>query len=51
MTVGHLVFTLTTTAYILIAIKFLEEKDLQKSIGQPYTEYKKKVPMLFPFTK
>lgn len=51
MTLGHLIFTLITTAYILIAIKFLEEKDLEKSIGKKYTLYKKQVPMLIPFTK
>lgn len=51
MTVGHFIFTLTTTLYILIAIKFLEERDLEKSIGAEYTAYKKKVPMLLPFTK
>lgn len=51
MTIGHLIFTLTTTAYILVAIKFLEEKDLEKSIGKKYTLYKEQVPMLIPFTK
>lgn len=51
MTAGHLIFTLTTTAYILVAIKFLEERDLEKSIGNKYTAYKKQVPMLIPFTK
>jgi len=51
MTVSHLVFTITTTLYILIAVKFLEEKDLERSIGRRYLVYKKKVPMLIPFTK
>ncbi|AYN03354.1 methanethiol S-methyltransferase [Flavobacterium sp. 140616W15] len=49
MTLGHLVFTLTTTAYIFIAVKFLEEKDLQKFYGEEYKNYQKKVPMLLPF--
>jgi len=51
MTVGHLLFTVVTTAYILIAVKYLEEKDLKKLIGKDYEEYQKKVPMIVPFTK
>lgn len=51
MTVGHLLFAVVTTLYILIAVKYLEEKDLRKSIGEKYQEYQKKVPMIFPFTK
>jgi len=51
MTVGHLLFAVITTVYILIAVKFLEEKDLRKSIGEKYVEYQKKVPMIIPFTK
>ncbi|KAA9038369.1 isoprenylcysteine carboxylmethyltransferase family protein [Ginsengibacter hankyongi] len=50
MTMGHLIFAITTTLYILIAIKFLEEKDLRKIHGQEYEEYQKKVPMIVPFT-
>lgn len=49
MTVGHLVFTLTTTIYIFIAVKFLEEKDLKDFYGEEYQSYQKKVPMLLPF--
>ncbi|MGJ8593339.1 MAG: methanethiol S-methyltransferase [Aquaticitalea sp.] len=51
MTVGRLLFAAVTTAYILIAVKFLEEKDLKKLIGKPYEDYQKRVPMIFPFTK
>ena len=51
MTVGHLMFAITTTLYILIAVKFWEEKDLRDSIGEEYEEYQKKVPMIVPFTK
>ena len=46
MTVAHLVFTLGTTAYILIAIQF-EERDLVRS-HKEYAEYRRKVPMLLP---
>lgn len=48
MTVGHLLFAVVCTAYIYIAVKYLEEKDLKKSIGKPYEEYQKQVPMLLP---
>lgn len=51
MTVGHLLFTVVTTLYILIAVKYLEEKDLRKTLGKKYEEYQEKVPMLVPFTK
>ena len=51
MTTGHLLFTVITTVYIFIAVKFLEEKDLRKSIGEPYAAYQKKVSMIIPFTK
>lgn len=51
MTFGHLLFAIVTTLYILSAVKYLEEKDLRKSIGKEYEEYQKKVPMIIPFTK
>jgi methanethiol S-methyltransferase len=49
MTLGHLVFSLTTTAYILVAVKFLEERDLRKAFGKEYEDYQRSVPMLIPF--
>jgi len=51
MTYGRLLFAVVTTAYILIAVKFLEEKDLKKIIGKDYEAYQKRVPMIFPFIK
>ncbi len=51
MTVGHLLFAVVTTAYILVAVKFLEEKDLRKALGEKYEVYQKEVPMIIPFTK
>ncbi|MCK0192510.1 methanethiol S-methyltransferase [Arenibacter sp. F20364] len=51
MTVGHLFFALVTTVYILIAVKYLEEKDLKKFIGEKYETYQKEVPMIIPYTK
>ncbi len=47
MTVGHLLFAAVTTAYILIALQ-LEERDLVAMLGNSYTDYKSRVPMLFP---
>ena len=47
MTVAHLVFSIATTAYILIAIQ-LEEKDLVNAYGDAYRHYKQNVPMIVP---
>ncbi len=51
MTTGHLLFAAVTTAYIVIAVKYFEEKDLRNEIGDAYVKYEKRVPMLIPFTK
>jgi protein-S-isoprenylcysteine O-methyltransferase Ste14 len=51
MTAGHLLFSIVTTVYVFIAIKYLEEKDLKDAIGEPYIEYQKEVPMIIPFIK
>jgi methanethiol S-methyltransferase len=47
MTVGHLVFAIMTTAYILVGI-FLEERDLMRAHSVEYAAYRARVPMLFP---
>jgi len=47
MTAAHLVFALTTTAYILVAIQ-LEEHDLVAEHGASYESYRRRVPMLVP---
>jgi protein-S-isoprenylcysteine O-methyltransferase Ste14 len=47
MTVGHLLFALATTGYILIAIQ-LEERDLIDLFGDQYRRYRQNVSMLFP---
>lgn len=51
MTVGHLFFSIMTTLYIIISVKYFEEKDLRNFIGEEYDTYKNKVPMFIPFTK
>lgn len=50
MTVGHLIFAIATTAYILIAIQ-LEERDIMSVHGTAYEEYRKQVSMLLPIPK
>lgn len=47
MSLGHLIFSIATTAYILVGV-FFEERDLVKAHGQDYLNYRKQVPMLVP---
>jgi len=50
MSAAHLLFAALTTGYILTAIKF-EEKDLMTHFGEKYSNYKRLVPKIIPFTK
>jgi len=48
MTVGHLLFALVTTGYIIIAVLYLEEKDLIAELGDDYHAYRRDVPAFVP---
>jgi len=50
MTFAHLLFSVATTAYILLAIQF-EERDLVREFGDTYEDYRRTVPMLVPSLK
>ena len=50
MTLGHLIFSVGTTTYILIALQF-EERDLVRIHGSAYESYRERVSMLLPLPK
>ena len=47
MTVGHLLFAIGMSAYIVLAVPH-EERDLVKALGHDYVEYQKRVPKFVP---
>jgi protein-S-isoprenylcysteine O-methyltransferase Ste14 len=50
MTVAHLLFSVATTGYILLAIQW-EERDLVREHASFYKQYRQSVPMLIPFSR
>lgn len=47
MTVGHLLFAVATTSYILLGV-WLEERDLMARFGAAYAAYRRRTPTFFP---
>jgi protein-S-isoprenylcysteine O-methyltransferase Ste14 len=50
MTVGHVVFAASLTAYILVGVRF-EERSLSRELGESYARYRSEVPMLLPWPR
>lgn len=50
MNAGHWLFALGFTLYILVGLHY-EERDLLRSLGDAYADYRRRVPMLLPFLK
>lgn len=48
MTVGHLLFSVVATAYIVVAVKHFEERDLIREHGARYRAYMERTPAFFP---
>lgn len=46
-TLGHVILSISFTAYIVLAVKLFEEKKLIEEFGVKYIEYQKEVPYQF----
>jgi protein-S-isoprenylcysteine O-methyltransferase Ste14 len=50
MTIGHLVFAASLTAYVIVGVHF-EERSLMRELGESYARYRTEVPMLLPWPR
>jgi len=50
MTVGHLVFAAGMSAYVFVGTAF-EERELRRTVGAPYDDYRQRVRAFLPFRK
>lgn len=50
LTLGHLVFALALTAYVIVGVRF-EERSLLRELGERYASYQAEVPMLLPWPR
>ena len=49
MTEGRLLLATAMSAYIYLAVKLLEERDLRGTFGAEYERYQREVPMVVPY--
>jgi protein-S-isoprenylcysteine O-methyltransferase Ste14 len=50
LTLGHVVFGASLTAYIILGVHF-EERSLLRELGENYARYRAEVPMLLPWPR
>jgi methanethiol S-methyltransferase len=50
MTIGHVVFAASLSAYVLVGVHF-EERSLLRELGESYVRYRAEVPMLLPWPR
>jgi protein-S-isoprenylcysteine O-methyltransferase Ste14 len=50
MSVGHLLFAASMTMYIVVGVS-LEERELLRTLGEPYDRYRKRVRALLPIRR
>jgi protein-S-isoprenylcysteine O-methyltransferase Ste14 len=50
MSEGRLLLATAMSAYIYLAVKLLEERDLRRTFGAEYERYERQVPMVVPHT-
>ena len=48
LTAGRALLAAAMTAYILVAVRWLEERDLRRAFGEKYARYQSEVPMVLP---